>query len=441
MSTVTQPPRTREEQRAATEAAIVEAAWHLIATSGPDGASLRDVARRAGCTHALVVNHFGSKDGLVDAIGDRLVARIADAVEQAWPRSSQLWTDPDATHPVATHPDATAPDPLFELLTMARAAPSCARLLVRCGLGDLRPAGFPEFVPVEHILTIARCGAPGPAEHHARLGAYGAASLLLGWLTFEGFVVAGTDLGALEPRRRDLAIVAAAREILMLARSDGPSSAPRPIGSADAAPADARSAGATPADMTPADAGKRSARDALLASAVELFAERGPASVSAREVARHAGVNHGLVHRHFGSKEALLTEAIEAGSTPVFPAALAADGFDLDGVVRILHAQPHTARLIARTLVDGIEINLVRRQFPVLHRLLDRYDSVPTGPGRGTLEDPRIAAVAAAALALGSVVWGEHLRPALGLGDRSGVEVAVTHMARALLDIPASTEP
>ena len=38
----------------------------------------------------------------------------------------------------------------------------------------------------------------------------------------------------------------------------------------------------------------------------DLFAERGPAATSIRDVAKRAAVNHGLIHRHFGSKERLV---------------------------------------------------------------------------------------------------------------------------------------
>ena len=99
------------------------------------------------------------------------------------------------------------------------------------------------------------------------------------------------------------------------------------------------------------------ARDALLRSAIELFSESGPASVSVREVARHAGLNQALDPHHFGSKQALLTEAIEAGSSGLFPAALATGaGSQIDSChepPRAPHQSP-APRLIARTLVDGM---------------------------------------------------------------------------------------
>ncbi|MEM6672911.1 MAG: CerR family C-terminal domain-containing protein [Planctomycetota bacterium] len=46
-------------------------------------------------------------------------------------------------------------------------------------------------------------------------------------------------------------------------------------------------------------------RQRLLSSAERLFAERGPDRVSVRDIAEHAGVSHGSIRYHFGSKEAL----------------------------------------------------------------------------------------------------------------------------------------
>ena len=53
-----------------------------------------------------------------------------------------------------------------------------------------------------------------------------------------------------------------------------------------------------------------SAQDALLSSAEVLFAERGYAAVSTRELAEHAGVNLGSITYHFGSKAQLFVSTI-----------------------------------------------------------------------------------------------------------------------------------
>jgi len=59
---------------------------------------------------------------------------------------------------------------------------------------------------------------------------------------------------------------------------------------------------------TSADRG-REVRFRLLAAATELIAERGWSAVSTRVLAERAGVGAGLVHYHFASLQALLTEA------------------------------------------------------------------------------------------------------------------------------------
>lgn len=56
--------------------------------------------------------------------------------------------------------------------------------------------------------------------------------------------------------------------------------------------------------------GREAVRHALVDAAIELIVERG-LSVSVRDIAAHAGVNHGLVHTYFGSKDGLLAAAYD----------------------------------------------------------------------------------------------------------------------------------
>ncbi|ANW67269.1 TetR family transcriptional regulator [Mycobacterium sp. djl-10] len=52
-------------------------------------------------------------------------------------------------------------------------------------------------------------------------------------------------------------------------------------------------------------------RDALLAAAVRVVASDGLRKLTYRAVAREAGVTYGLVHHHFGSRDALIEAALE----------------------------------------------------------------------------------------------------------------------------------
>jgi AcrR family transcriptional regulator len=57
----------RDERRRRTEATILEAARELFATDGFERTTIRAVAGKAGVDPALVMQHFGSKEGLFAA--------------------------------------------------------------------------------------------------------------------------------------------------------------------------------------------------------------------------------------------------------------------------------------------------------------------------------------------------------------------------------------
>ena len=57
--------------------------------------------------------------------------------------------------------------------------------------------------------------------------------------------------------------------------------------------------------------GREQILDAVLDAAERLFASSGPADVSLRAIAAEAGVNYGLVHRHFGTKDALFDQLMQ----------------------------------------------------------------------------------------------------------------------------------
>lgn len=61
----TPTPRTRRRDPEGRRAAILEAARQALAENGYARTTIRDVARRAGVTHGLVMRHFGSKEQLM----------------------------------------------------------------------------------------------------------------------------------------------------------------------------------------------------------------------------------------------------------------------------------------------------------------------------------------------------------------------------------------
>ena len=61
----------------------------------------------------------------------------------------------------------------------------------------------------------------------------------------------------------------------------------------------------------PPDPARPNARSRLLEAAIQIAGTEGQDKVTYRSVAVRAGVTHGLVRFHFGTREALLTEAFE----------------------------------------------------------------------------------------------------------------------------------
>lgn len=63
--------------------AILTAALDAIATEGPGALSLRDLARRAGVSHAAPAHHFKDRTGLLTAIAAEGFELLADALAEA----------------------------------------------------------------------------------------------------------------------------------------------------------------------------------------------------------------------------------------------------------------------------------------------------------------------------------------------------------------------
>ncbi len=63
-------------------ASIREAALHLFAERGPDAVTVREIATAAGVSAALVLHHYGSKDGLRTAVDEHATAVFAAMMEQ-----------------------------------------------------------------------------------------------------------------------------------------------------------------------------------------------------------------------------------------------------------------------------------------------------------------------------------------------------------------------
>jgi AcrR family transcriptional regulator len=63
--------------------ALLEAARAVLREQGPEGCSLREVARRAGVTHAAPYHHFPSREALLGALAIEAYAELDRAMAEA----------------------------------------------------------------------------------------------------------------------------------------------------------------------------------------------------------------------------------------------------------------------------------------------------------------------------------------------------------------------
>ncbi|WP_097912925.1 TetR/AcrR family transcriptional regulator [Streptomyces sp. b84] len=124
---------------------ILDAALDAIATNGPGSLSLRDLARRAGVSHAAPAHHFKDRTGLLTAVAAEGYALFADALAGAPDLRERgvAYVRFAATHPahfqVMFQPDLHRTDDPDLLAARARATEA-----LRAGVADLPQAGRGE---------------------------------------------------------------------------------------------------------------------------------------------------------------------------------------------------------------------------------------------------------------------------------------------------------
>ena len=117
----------------------------------------------------------------------------------------------------------------------------------------------------------------------------------------------------------------------------------------------------------------------ILKAALKLFAQEGYAATSTSKVAKAAGVSEGLIFKHFGSKEGLLTAIMEEGKEAIkFKMADVVMASEPKEVLRKMLALPFT--------IDASEYEMWRLIY-ALKWQTDQYDSSWADPVRLVLKD------------------------------------------------------
>jgi AcrR family transcriptional regulator len=175
--------------------------------------------------------------------------------------------------------------------------------------------------------------------------------------------------------------------------------------------------------------GREEISDAVLDAAERLFAAAGPNEVSLRAIAEEAGVNYGLVHRHFGTKDELFERLMQRYAER-WTLRLDAGEIDYDGALEQMLGTSRDAgaylRLLAWTMLSERPASWDPHR---RHAELDRLPALRDDGDGG--DDAVFATAAGLAFAYGWRFFGPFIRAALHLDDASDEEL--TAQMRAVL--------
>jgi AcrR family transcriptional regulator len=159
--------------------------------------------------------------------------------------------------------------------------------------------------------------------------------------------------------------------------------------------------------------GRAEVAAAILEAATDLFAERGPAATSIRDIAARSNVNHGLVFRHFGTKEQLVGAVLDHLGADL-SALLGADA-----PAAVLESSlDRQMRVMARTVLDGYPAGQLQKRFPNIATLLDGVRPLHDDEVKA-----RLAVANALALQFGWRLFAPILRSATGIEDLTDAEL------------------
>ena len=158
---------------------------------------------------------------------------------------------------------------------------------------------------------------------------------------------------------------------------------------------------------------------ALIEAAAELFSKHGVEAVTVRDIASHVGVNHGLIHRHFGSKENLRIKTQEYLAEKVRDEIGEPENF-VDAIWRAEQAiknQPMFWKVMARTFLDDKFEGDIQSSFPLISKMVE---FVRDAQDEGLISidmDPRYIVAAISAYGLGMRVFEKYIIQGTGLED------------------------
>lgn len=144
-------PRSHRRSAEETREAILDAAERRLKASGPASIRLQDVAAEAGISHPAVLHHFGSREGLVQAVVNRALESLQRDLGESM-----------ASLDGSEEAGAALFERVSEVLGRHGHARLIAWLVLEDGAREVSPgvrAGWEAIARLAHTQRLARTGA------------------------------------------------------------------------------------------------------------------------------------------------------------------------------------------------------------------------------------------------------------------------------------------
>lgn len=170
-------PRKPVRRRSAEDAKhmLLEATEERLQMVGLDGIRLKDVAASVGVSHTLLLHHFGSREGLLEAVVNRRVGKLRACLIEALSAEDSL--EPDETRRLLDRVCKVMGDPVMVrvlgwvgLSERSRFEPTGARTIrriaqalhdARVRVHERRGDPAPEFEEAQFLVILAAAAVVG----------------------------------------------------------------------------------------------------------------------------------------------------------------------------------------------------------------------------------------------------------------------------------------
>jgi len=362
----------------------------MLARRAPSAITGRALAAAAEVNYGLVHRHFGGKAAVLEAALDELSADFA----------ADVFGGPGVSIPLRLekHP------------TFLNAA-------TRVALDHGGGAEFRHRSPVvSSYLDRMQQHRPGLELSETRTSVALGASISLGLAIHGSKLANAVGLVPDDPAIQRLA----ERWLLGLQEGHGPlGSVPRP---------DPRHRARSEQSTTDGHTGREAIELRLVVAGAELLSDREPSAISGRSLAGAAGVNYGLIHHYFGTKDEVLRRSMQFHRDRFFAAA----GDGLAPAFFSPSEHPGYVRALTRATLDG-DLSDDEARYPVMETMVDSLiDADAEGEELSAI---RVAIITAVAAQLAWALFTPTLEQGLGV-SLAELEPRAAPMLRRLLSDP-----